>query len=127
METKAQAYWDKSKENLRVWRWACRAGHFNAAASRYYYALRLAAQAFFETRGIDQPYAHAEFNAKLEEELAARGYGLYKIGPFLKDAMDLRHTADYNDVPVEDWELDEMKRNCAQIWKAMGRELKSGT
>jgi uncharacterized protein (UPF0332 family) len=125
MDQKAQGYWEKSKENLLVWQRACRDGHFNAAASRYYYALRLAAQAFFETRKIDSPYIKAEFNALLEEELAALGYEDCDTCRFMTLADKLRNRGDYEHLPVGEPRLQMVKANCSKIWRAVGKELRN--
>ena len=125
MNGKVEAYWEKSKENLAVYGFARSRGHWNAAASRYYYALLLAALALLEkhkedysTRG-NRHFLHLA----IEKCLRTSGHVLDNVTRFLKESLDLRAKADYEDLPVEEHELKRVRNNCVFIWRSISKEL----
>jgi len=93
------AYWRKSRENLDVSDYAQSEGKFNAAMSRYYYALRFAVGAAFLKRGLSDPIPKMHW--ELIREAATN---LKKVNPDLKawfdKAKSLRQRGDYKEMPV---------------------------
>lgn len=107
----------KSRENLSVCDSAIADGNFNAAASRYYYALRLAAISYLWKKDITPPgkirkgsnlvnndeneWRHIrlirEVGERLDDDLDAESK--------FSDAKNLREKGDYTDLDVDPYEL----------------------
>ena len=132
MEIKAQAYWDKSKENLEVCRMATDRQYFNAAASRYYYALRLAAQALFETRGVysNDPrgpsyWGHSDLVQETVRLLSIGGHSSIDADRWLNEARTLRNRGDYKLLDVHKDEIDYLVKNSVGLFEVIENEIAS--
>jgi uncharacterized protein (UPF0332 family) len=93
------AYWLKSRENLEISDYAQSEGKFNAAMSRYYYALRFAIGAVFLKRGLHDPIPmrHWELRRDAANHLKTVNPDLKA---WLKTAQRLRERGDYSRIPV---------------------------
>jgi hypothetical protein len=116
------AFRKKSQENLDVCGHAQADGHCNAAASRYYYALRLAAQSHFFKKGIPAPpfvweqrervpnkenrWTHPQLINRIRQEF--RGGEFSQMASIVTEAKALREKGDYTDLNVEDNELEPL-------------------
>jgi hypothetical protein len=135
MDSRAEAYSDKCKENLEVSDWAQGEGHCNAAASRYYYALRQAALAYFERIEERPPESVWKGGRKVPNKKGdwPHGYLIKTVdrrlsktleaGAWLRRARDLREKADYKTEGVEPHELPELRRHTDELLRALGYEM----
>ena len=105
-----RAYWKKCRENLYISDIAKGKGKINVAASRYYYALRFAAGAFFDKKGfddiIDERLFQPDFVIKASNELAKICPPQTDVETWFQEALNLRTTGDYKDYPVLKMKLD---------------------
>ncbi|HEX9746469.1 MAG TPA: HEPN domain-containing protein [bacterium] len=126
----------KSEENLKVCNDSIKGGHYNAAASRYYYALRLAVQALFEVRNIPVPWITKYNGKKVQEwthpqlfrmaavEIAIEGKNTRQL---LERAGRYRIKADYEQIPVLESEITDLVRQSIEIFQVISDELKRET
>lgn len=120
-EARIQAFWQKSKENLAVHDSAYGNKQYNAAASRYYYALWLAMRAYLEAKEIEPPalikvggkevknklppdrWPRKELHKKAGKALG----GIFKnVKNIMENAFTLRLQADYDHTDVTKPHLD---------------------
>ncbi len=93
-------YWLKAKENLTVTGLAYHGKHYNACASRAYYAVYLASIAVLirltDCRAKDGEWGHSQVQAELNRRLIMRQKVLpSELGRTPMDLIALRHLADY--------------------------------
>lgn len=133
MNNNHEAFLKKSRENLEVCDSAMAAGNFNAAASRYYYACRLAAISYFWANEIKPPdliKKGTEWVDNVENEW--RHIRLIKeVGERLNDDLDaesllfsakeLREKGDYTDVDVDPVELPSLMARTDSVLKVLLR------
>ena len=83
--------------------WALDNGHVNVAASRYYYALHLAGQAYFSENypELIEIRDHVVFITELSSKLCDQGIW----EQWMNQARKLRIKADYTDMDVEEIHL----------------------
>ncbi len=136
MDQRTKAYWNKSVENRSVSEHAFENGQFNAAASRYYYALRLAINALFEERGVPIPkklwrrekwvennkkyWPWQELHVQASKELQSYSNNIMKL---LKRAWKLRVRGDYKDIHVEEKSIDLLKRDLDRLFEVIESEI----
>jgi uncharacterized protein (UPF0332 family) len=93
---------EKAVESLKAAQRCLEEGWYNSAVSRAYYAMFQAARAALAAVGIHRPWwRHGSHQATFSTELVQRR----KLYPAsfvrnLAEAMELRHSADYNDSQV---------------------------
>ncbi len=125
--------WRKSIENRRVCRLAISNGHYNAAASRYYYALRLAVHALFKQKQIHgqramdrsgqmvEKWRHNALIAKVDQLFGSKISGIKEI---LDMALELREKGDYEPFPVAQPRLEVLKRLSRGVFRRILNEIK---
>jgi uncharacterized protein (UPF0332 family) len=121
-----KTYWQKSKENLAVSEDARTRGYYNAAASRYYYALVLAGLAIFARAGTEYEWTnHPAFVFDISSIFFQRRYGAVEdIMDALEEAMSARVTADYEPYHVKPGHLERIQASCEPIWEALQLDFK---
>jgi uncharacterized protein (UPF0332 family) len=126
MKNSVHTYWDKSKENLAVTENARAAGYYNAAASRYYYALVLGGFAVLEReKMLGDWISHLHFIAQIASLLEEKKLGERdEMCDALEEAYGARAKADYEPFPVEPRHLDHVLQVCRPILEALEIELK---
>ena len=126
MDAPVLPYWEKSKENLLVAEEAKRTGSYNAAASRYYYALVLAGLALLERENIFYEWTnHETFINDTGYLLASKHFGeRADIVDALEKALKFRIRADYEPFPVIRRHLDIAITACSPVLEALEIELK---
>jgi len=134
-ESKASGFWKKSIENRIVSQQASQKQHYNAAASRYYYALYQAAFAFLEVKKIPVPdkilrqkrwvknknpdtWPHRELSENIDGLFI--GSGFQRI---MKNAWDLRIKGDYKDTPVEPDEYALITGKADRLFEVIRNEI----
>jgi hypothetical protein len=131
MTERVHAYWAKCVENRKACTLAVANGLHNAAASRYYYALRSASLAFFEIAKIEaarknkagEPYwEHGALINKLEEKLGTK-YTDIEIGRWFKEAKKQRIVADYFTRSIHPEAFANLVRNAAGIFTVIEHEI----
>lgn len=127
MNDNPEAFLKKSRENLEVCDSAMADEKFNAAASRYYYALRLAAISYFWAKGIKPPdkiwergrevkntenkWPHPKLINRVGEVLPS-GMDAKNL---LRSAKDLRIKGDYKDIDVDKHELPKLRKLTDEV------------
>ncbi len=116
------AYWLKSCENLYVSNIAKSNGKFNAAASRYYYALIFAARALcVKRKKYDKKrIIHQEFIDYISGEFSKDYPGMKKI---FSDARELRVKGDYSDLPVREPEIEGLLKKAGNLLNDVEGEI----
>ena len=132
MKYAVQQFWKKCQENLKVCDWAIGQGHANAAASRYYYALRLAAQALFAKRGIATPtvngqrkWPHSKLWSEFDKQLPMSIHIELSesCGRSLYDAGQLRIQADYKEIDVTEKDILGLRSKSDTVFKIVEKEI----
>jgi len=133
MHDNVQNYLNKFYENLNVCQYSYLGGHYNASASRYYYALRLMVNAYFKKKGIEgervpdssgimrEKWRHGDLIDKVHEYLRDE---IPDIADLLLDAKEIREKGDYDGVPVRKNQLNSVRKRCKKVIKVMFREIK---
>jgi len=129
---KAIRYWNKSVENRKVADWANSERHYNAAASRYYYALRLAAQAAFELRDLS-PLKSSDPDYWDHDELLDRIARVYNPADYpdldterwFKKAREFRVKGDYKQLPVESENMQLLLGGGKKIFTTIRAEIET--
>lgn len=119
---RVMAYWLKSRENLDVSVLARSNRQFNAAASRYYYALIFAARALIVKRNkhdIKRIY-HSEFIEYISGEFSKDYPEMKKI---FSDARELRVKGDYSDLPVREPEIEGLLKKAGDLLNDVEGEI----
>jgi len=126
MTDSVQGYWVKSKENLAVADDARNAGSYNAAASRYYYALVLAGLALLERERMAYEWVdHPIFIEDVIDLFDKKRYGdRSEMMDALEEARQVRIRADYEPFPVKPNHLTCVFLNCQPILEAIALDLK---
>jgi len=133
MEPSVRNLWNKSLENLEVCRLARGEGHFNAAASRYYYAMRMAVHALFKKKGIEGEWKTASGGYRVEEwkhrrmiDVAGERFSqvLPGIARFLGTTRELRERADYEPLPIGEHQLQPFIRMSKRIFRGIFDEIR---
>ncbi|MCD6217242.1 hypothetical protein J7L05_05210 [bacterium] len=136
-EERAKIYWKKSAENLAVSRVSFQNNHYNAAASRYYYALYQAFFALFEFRGISvnkerqtregmkpnpnpNVWTKNELHNQAKIEIKDYKFNVHRI---LKKAAEKRVKGDYKDMDVEFRELEDIQRRADGVFLIIDKEI----
>jgi hypothetical protein len=131
MTGRTHAYWAKCVENRKACTLAVANGLHNAAASRYYYALRLASLAFFEIAKIEavsknkagEPYwEHSDLINKLEDKLGTK-YTDLEIGRWFKEAKKQRIVADYYTKSIQPEAFAFLVRKTTGIFTVIEHEI----
>ena len=108
---------EKAEEFLKVAQRCLEEGWYNSAVNRAYYAMFQAARAALAAVGIHRPWwRHGSLQATFSTELVQRR----KLYPAafvrnLAEAMELRHSADYNDSHAPPRRATRMVRNAEEF------------
>lgn len=120
------AYWRKSRENLYVSNIAKSNGKYNAAASRYYYALRFAAGAYFVKQGLEDivrtKQAQKVFVRKASKVLS-KACPEVEVKTWFDKALGLRVKGDYKDVDVIENDLQILIEALNEIFAMIEGEI----
>lgn len=123
---RVMAYWLKSRENLDVSDLAQSNGKFNAAASRYYYALRFAAGAYFVKQGLEdivhKKQPQKVFVRKASEALS-RACPDIQVKTWFDKARGLREKGDYKEVDVTENDLQILIEALNEIFEVIEGEI----
>ena len=134
-EEKVEVYWKKSCENHEAAETSYAKKHFNAAASRYYYALYQGFFALFEKRGVSPP-THIRIGTDIvpnrdkgtwpKEELKVRAsFELSDFKPKVRDilrkALTFRTKGDYKDTPVEERQLSSIHSDINRLFEVLDK------
>jgi uncharacterized protein (UPF0332 family) len=116
------AYWQKSRENLDVSDHAQSNGKFNAAASRYYYALIFAARALIVKRNKydKKRIIHTEFIEYISGEF---GKDYPEMKEIFSEARELRVKGDYSDLPVREPEIEGLLKKAGVLLNEVEGEI----
>ncbi len=108
---------EKAEEFLRAAQRCAEEGWYNSGANRAYYAMFQAARTALAAAGIDRSWwSHGGLHATFSAELVRRRK-LYPLSFVhnLTEAMELRHMADYTDIPVPERPIARLARAAAQF------------
>jgi len=122
------AFLGKSNENRDASDWARADNKPNVGASRYYYALRFAAMALFDHRGLEVPDGTGqEKNSPHKRFIEAIGRELtnvdVQIERFFWEARAIRMIGDYYDYPVYPDRLDRLVDNSGILFVKIRDEI----
>lgn len=125
IEMPTEGYWEKSIENFAVFEWACNENHWNAAASRYYYAFLLAAKEYLLVAGIKTPEnLHNILHFNLHEDVGSSlDNGGLDVEKFFYEAFELRCVGDYEDTPVEKHQLDIIQNDGKRVIEMLRKKI----
>lgn len=133
MHINVKRFWKKSIENRVVCEQAIKDGHINVAASRYYYALRLAFRAFFIKKsviGIMKSDAVTGIRSEVwrHEYLINKAelhFEQYKadIKNILLDAKDQREIGDYDGMPVDPKRLKFIQSHADEVFEVIYEKI----
>jgi len=132
MQPDVSKFWDRSVENLHVTLLASKGRHFNAAASRYYYAMRLAIHALFKNSSIEgarisrggnqiEHWTHPALINRAEEVLKTK---LPNIRNILEMAKELREKGDYEPFPVTGPRIRSLRTRSLRLFRTILDEIK---
>ena len=108
---------EKAEEFVKAAQRCLEEGWYNSAVSRAYYAMFQAARAALAAVGIHRPWwRHGSLQATFSTELVQRRK-LYPASCVrdLAEAMELRHSADYNDSHVPPRRASRVVRSAAEF------------
>ena len=88
--------WQQAEENMEAARLCHLNGFYRAAISRYYYAVKCAAQAVLWHARQVRIKTHRQLRRKFGEELVKTGQVCAKWGKELSKLYELRRVADYS-------------------------------
>jgi uncharacterized protein (UPF0332 family) len=108
----------KALQNLRAGNLLLDRGLYDAAASRYYYAVFQASVHVLEARGVTPGMAISRARRWGHPTVLARAAeirGRIEDGPLFQRLRELRDRADYNREPVGQWDVESCRREVERF------------